>query len=75
MKFGQVIEYNTDIFFNNHTENEGETLVLDLFLFFKNALYKVKGSLGYLGNLGQVSLRHFVNDVSRKMFVMLYSTN
>ena len=31
-------------FFKNHSENEAERLVLDLFLFFKKALYEVKAS-------------------------------
>ena len=39
MKFGQVIEYNKEnVFFKNHAENEAGRLVLDLSLFFKNAL-------------------------------------
>ena len=43
MKFGQVIECNKrNIFFKNHAENEAERLVLDLFLFFKKALYEIK---------------------------------
>ena len=32
-------------FFKNHTENKVGRLVLDLFLFFKKALYEVKASL------------------------------
>ena len=44
MKFGQLIEYNkTNIFFKYHVENEVGGLVPDL-LFFKKALYEVKGS-------------------------------
>ena len=31
-------------YFENHTENEAERLVLYLILFFKKALYKVKAS-------------------------------
>ena len=42
MKFGQLIEYVRNIFFNNHAENEAGRLIPGLFLFFKKALYKVK---------------------------------
>ena len=43
MKFVQVIEYNKKkIFFKNDTENQGGITALDLFLFFKKALYEVK---------------------------------
>ena len=43
LKFGQVIQYNNrNIFFKNHAENEVGRLVPDLFLFLKEALYKVK---------------------------------
>ena len=35
---GQAIEYN-NFFFRNFVENEGERILLDLFLFFKKALY------------------------------------
>ena len=36
MKFGQLIEYNKiNIFYQNHTENSGERLGPDRFLFFK----------------------------------------
>ena len=43
MQFGQFIEYNfRNIFFKYHAENEAGRLVPDLFLFFKNALHKVK---------------------------------
>ena len=38
-------------FFESHTENEGRSLVLDLFLFLKKALYEVKAS-----GLGLVSI-------------------
>ena len=49
MKFGQLIEYNMkNFFFKNHTENEVERLVPDLFLFFKQALFEVKASGRYL---------------------------
>ena len=42
MKFGQLIEYNVrDIFFKNYTGIDAGRLVKDLFLFLKNALYKV----------------------------------
>ena len=43
MKFGQLIEYNKrDFFFKIHAKNEAGTLIPDLSLFFKKALYKVK---------------------------------
>ena len=43
MKVGQLIKYSVrNIFFKNHAENEAAKLVLDLFLFFKKALYEVK---------------------------------
>ena len=46
MKFGQLIEYNKrNIFFKNYTANEAGTVVLDLFLFFRKALHKVKESV------------------------------
>ena len=35
-------------FFKNHVENEVRRLVLDLFLFFEKALYKVKGNVQHL---------------------------
>ena len=45
MKFGQLIVYSTKIFiFKNHAENDAKRLVLDLFLFFKKALHKLKAS-------------------------------
>ena len=38
MKFGQLIEYNREIFFfRNYAENEARRLVPDLLLFFKKA--------------------------------------
>ena len=50
MKFGQLIDITREIFFfKNHAENEVETPVPDLFLFFKKALYKVKASGLQLG--------------------------
>ena len=43
MKFGQSIEYNKrKLFVKNHTQNEVERIVPDLFLFFKKALWEVK---------------------------------
>ena len=42
MKSGQLILTREIFFFKNHAENEAERLVLDLFLLFKQALYKVK---------------------------------
>ena len=45
MKFGQSIEYNKrNVFFKNHAESKAWRLVLDLFLFFRKALYEVKAS-------------------------------
>ena len=45
MKFGQLIEYNKrNIFLKKQAENAAEGLVLDFFLFFKNASYVVKAS-------------------------------
>ena len=41
MKFGQLIEYNKgNILKTNHAENEARRLALELFLFFKKALYE-----------------------------------
>ena len=41
MKFGQLIEYNKgNILKKNHAENEARRLALELFLFFKKALYE-----------------------------------
>ena len=38
MKFGQLLEYNKEIFFfKNYAENVAGRLVPDLFLFFKKA--------------------------------------
>ena len=43
MKFDQLIEYTRKLFyFKNHAENEVGRLVPDIFLFFKEMLYKVK---------------------------------
>ena len=43
MKFGQLIEYNArNIFLQKSCRNEAETLVPDLFLFFKKAINEVK---------------------------------
>ena len=45
MNFGQVIEYNREIFFfKNYAENESEELVSELFLFFEKPIYEVKAS-------------------------------
>ena len=45
MKLGPLIECNKiNIFHQNHAENEAGRLVLDLFLFFKKALYVVKAT-------------------------------
>ena len=45
MKVGQLIEITREIFFfKNHTENEEERVVLDLFLRFKKALYEIIAS-------------------------------
>ena len=43
MKFGQLIEFNVEIFFlKNDAENEVGILVPDLFLFFEKAFYEAK---------------------------------
>ena len=43
MKFGQLIENNKgNIFLQKSCKNEAGRLVLDLFLFFKKALYVLK---------------------------------
>ena len=43
MKFDQLIEDTRKLFyFKNHAENEVGRLVPDIFLFFKEMLYKVK---------------------------------
>ena len=43
MKFGQLIQWNVrNIFFKSYAGNDAGRLVPDLFLYFKNALYKVK---------------------------------
>ena len=45
MNFGQVIEYNREIFFfKNYAENESGELVSELFLFFEKPIYEVKAS-------------------------------
>ena len=45
MKFGQLIEFNMKIFFQEkHTQNVIKKLVTGFFLFFKKALYNVKVS-------------------------------
>ena len=42
MKFGQVIKHNKRTnFYKNHLEDKAKRLVLDLFLFFKKALFDV----------------------------------
>ena len=49
MKLGQIVEFNVRIFFfKNHTENEAGRLFRDLFLFFKEVLFKVKASVQHL---------------------------
>ena len=79
MKFGQF-------FFENHAENKVQELVPDLFLFFEKALYEVKSSVMHLirdmlsfdflwKGLGLVLPPYFMHDFSRKMFLMLHSTN
>ena len=43
IKFGQSVNRTLEIFFiKNYAENKARRLVLDLFLFFKKTLYKVK---------------------------------
>ena len=45
IKLGQLWDITWEIFsFKNHGENKAESLVPDLFLFFKKTLYKVKAS-------------------------------
>ena len=45
MKFGQLIEYNTNsISFKKYAENETGRLALSLLLYPQKALYKVKPS-------------------------------
>ena len=45
MEFGKLVKHKVrNISFKNHAENEAERLVLDLFLFFIKALYKVQAS-------------------------------
>ena len=44
MKFGQMMMMMMILFFKSHAENEAGSLVPDLFLFFKKALYEVEGS-------------------------------
>ena len=45
MEFGQLIKYNKRNFlFKNHAENKAGIPVLDLFLLFNKALYKIKVS-------------------------------
>ena len=45
LKFGQLIDYNNrNISFGESNKNKVGTLVPDLFLFFKNALYEVKAN-------------------------------
>ena len=49
MKLGLIVEFNVRIFFfKNHTENEAGRLFRDLFLFFKEVLFKVKASVQHL---------------------------
>ena len=36
MKFGQLREYNRNVFFKNHAENEAGRLLPDLFFFQKS---------------------------------------
>ena len=55
-----------NIFLQNHLENDGGRLDLDLFLVFKKAL-KTRGQ--------HFSLIYFGHDFSRKIFIMLYSIN
>ena len=45
IKLGSLIEYHkSNIFLQNHAENEAGRLVPELFLLFKKALYEVKAS-------------------------------
>ena len=55
MQFGQFIEYNfRNIFFKYLAENEAGRLVPDLFLFFKNAVRKVKTNGQHLFNIALI---------------------
>ena len=44
MKFGQLIEYNRNIFLENHEENRAGRLVPDFLLFFQKVSYEEKAS-------------------------------
>ena len=45
LKFGQLKKFNAELFFfRNYVKNKAGTLVSDLLLFFKKALYKIKAS-------------------------------
>ena len=44
MKFGQLIEYNRNIFLQNHAGNEAGRLVPELSLLFKKVSYNVIAS-------------------------------
>ena len=44
MKFGQLMDYNKRNIFLQKSFCETRSLVPDLYLFFKNALYEVKAS-------------------------------
>ena len=84
MKSGQLREY----ILGNHAENDVGRLVLDLFLFFRKVLCKIKASgqhfsFNILVHLdlsiqvdpeiqGLASLPHFLYDFSRNIFLMLY---
>ena len=49
-KFGQLMKYNViNIFLQKYAENMVGRLVLDLFLFFKKALYKLKAINQHFG--------------------------
>ena len=58
-------------FFKNHTENEAETLILDLF--FKKALYEVKSSGLHLFpiNFDKYQLGHTI----KKDYIKLYTVD
>ena len=62
----------------NQGEYEAGRIVSDLFLFFKNTSYWSRDMLNFQfleEGLGIVSPPHFVFNLPRKKFLMLYSSN
>ena len=65
MKLGELIKCNVrNIFFKNHAENEAGKIILDLFLFFKKPLYKVRASDQHLSLniVWQTLTRTYINN-------------